>query len=149
MGGFTHGKRWQPWENDLILSGMGPTEIAKITGRTAVQVTSQRTRLRRLTVIKSVKSDSKGTCIFDHSFPGPDGWTTDNGPPCLLCNYHTAKFLRDTSTSVLRDECRYCNARQAWADYNGGLPQRPDYFDFLPDQYQTEEIDICGVIDGI
>lgn len=142
MGGFTRGKQWMQWENDLILSGMGPADIAKLTGRKAGQVTSQRTRLKRKTGINSARPVARGACIIDHSHPGPEGWTTGAGPPCLMCGYHTKKFLDGSGQPVFRPECRFCCARQTWADANDGIPQRHDYFDFIPDQYQTSEIEI-------
>lgn len=142
--GWTHGRPWEQWENDLVLSGAPTSEIARITGRKKTNIMSQRTRLRRTQIIKQ-RSKTCGFQSVERHHPGPAQWSLDRGAPCAMCQFHNDKFIRSCSGkgTMFRDECRYCDARFAYADApaNSGMPQRPGYFETIADHYQTTEID--------
>lgn len=117
---------WTAEEEAYLISHAAEIErVARVLKRTVIAV---RTKATHLHILGSVVGNSISSL---HRYRGPVGWTIEQGAPCAMCRFHRRKILQSgtkgAKVTALRRECRYCEARIAWADHTGGHPQSAEY----------------------
>lgn len=130
------GRFWTQEENNYLLAHPGADEVERVArhlGRSVISIKSRRSYL-------GLSHKFGGNSFRPLEHKGPEGWTVEQGPPCLLCILHDHK-IEDIKGKNFSRKCRSCEASTAWARYNAGGPaQSGDYCEPWPTEPETEEV---------